>query len=199
MGGGLYEIIDGQHTAIAAATHGAIETLPCLVLDATTVAQRAAAFVGINRDRVPLTPFALYRSRLAAGDEEAVAVGQALEAADCELLESLRYDVDYPAGTVACVSTLLQIVRRGGRPRLARLLKMCKAAGIGPVPSALLKGLEDIVRVPEAPSTEALTAVLLELGGETIVDQANDRRKRGLAKDGNAACAQVILHALEAR
>jgi hypothetical protein len=53
-GGGLYEIIDGQHTAIAAATHGAIETLPCLVLDASTVAQRAAAFVGINRDRVAL-------------------------------------------------------------------------------------------------------------------------------------------------
>lgn len=114
VGDGRYEIIDGQHTAIAAATHGAIETLPCLVLDATTLAQRSRAFVGINRDRIALTPFALYRARLAAEDEEAVAVYEALHRAGCGLEESLRYDREYPAGTVACVATLLQIVRRGG-------------------------------------------------------------------------------------
>jgi hypothetical protein len=197
-GGGLYEIIDGQHTAIAAATHGAIELLPCLVLDATTVAQRSAAFVGINRDRVALTPFALFRARLAAEDEEAVAVKAALEKAGCQLEESLRYMQDYPAGTVACVSTLLQIVRRGGAPRLARLLNICKSAEISPVPSAVLKGLEEIITTPGIATDAQLIEVLLELGGDTIVDKAGERRRLGQAGDQNTACMQVILHALEA-
>lgn len=194
---GLYEVIDGQHTAIAAATHGAIELLPCLVLDAATVAERSAAFVGINRDRIGLTPFALFRARLGAEDPEAVAVQQALEQSGAQLLESLRYDVDYPPGTVACVSTLLQIVRRGGRPRLARLLKIAKAADIGPVPSALLKGLEEVVAGNGSVNDADLIEILSELGGEDLVDRANQRRKMGLAPTVNDAAAQVIWAALD--
>lgn len=196
-GGGRYEIIDGQHTAIAAATHGAIETLPCLVLDAATVAQRSAAFIGINRERVALTPFALFRAQLAAEDEEALAVGQALAAAGVQLVEVLRYDTDYPAGTVACIGTLLQIVRRGGKPRLTRLLRICKEAEIAPVPSAVLKGLEEIIAIPEAPSDADLIAALMELGGDEIVDKANERRRMGKAANTNDGCAQVILASLE--
>lgn len=193
---GQCEVIDGQHTAIAAATHGAIETLPCLVLSATTRAERSAAFVGINRDRVALTPFALYRARLAAQDPEAVAVDAALSAAGAQLLETLRYDVDYPAGTVACVSTLLQIARRGGKARLARVLKIAMAADITPIPSAVLKGLEEIVAARGA-SDDDLTSALSDLGGETLVDKAHERRRLGMAPNANAAAAQVILMALD--
>jgi hypothetical protein len=190
---GRYEVIDGQHTAMAAATHGSIEMLPCIVLTAETRAARSAAFVGINRDRVPLTPYALFRAKLAAEDPEAVAVDEALALSGGELVETLRYDEDYAPGVVACVSTLLQIVRRGGKARLARLLKMAIAAEIGPVPSGLLKGLEEIIRAPGHPPDADLIAKMSDLGGETILDQANERRKRGLASDQASAVAQVLL------
>lgn len=196
-GGGVYEVIDGQHTAIAASTHGAIETLPCLVLDAATRAERSAAFVGINSDRIALTPFALYRARLAAGELEAVAVSEALSASGAQLLESLRYDVDYPAGSLACVSSLLQIVRRGGAPRLSRLLKIAIAAEITPVPSGILKGLEEALSYPDGPTDRQLTSALLELGGDTVIDMAGERRRTGTASSVNQGVMQVLLTACE--
>lgn len=198
-GEGRYEVIDGQHTAIAAATHGSVETLPCLVLDAATLAERARAFVGINTDRVRLTAFALYQARLAAGDDEAVAVGEALARSGARLEESLRYDVDYPVGTVACIGTLQQIVRGGGHARLTRLLKLCIAAEMTPVPSAVLKGLEAIVTMPGGPTDAETLAVLTELGGDTIVDRAAERRKRNLAPTTADAVVQVIMLSLEGR
>ncbi len=196
-GEGRYEVVDGQHTAIAAATHGSIATLPCLVLDADTVAERARAFVGINTDRVRLTPFALYQARLAGGDEEAVAVGGGLAASGAVLVEALQYGADYPVGTVACIATLLQIVRTGGKPRLTRLLKMVIAAELAPVPSAVLKGLERLVTMPGGPTDAQLVAAMTELGGETIVDMARERRKRGRAATTSDAVAQVLMHQLE--
>lgn len=196
-GGGLYKVIDGQHTAIAAATHGAIETLPCLVLDAATVAEQARAFVGINRDRVSLTAYALYRSRLAGEDPEAMAVHEGLQAAGGRLLETVRYYEDYSPGDVACVATLLQIVRRGGKNRLARLMRMIVAAEISPAPSFILKGLEEVVTSPEPPADEQLVRVLKQRGDEEILDMARDRRRQGHAPDMNSAVAQVLLHECE--
>lgn len=191
---GRYEVIDGQHTAMAAATHGSIEMLPCLVLSAETRAARSAAFVGINRDRITLTPYALYRAKLAAEDPEAVAVDEALALSGGTLLEVVPYETEVPVGAVACIATLIQIVRRGGKNRLARLMKMSIAAGIGPVPAGLLKGLNDIVSVSPPLATDAeLTAVLSDLGGDTIDDLARERRRSGVAKDQAAAVAQVIL------
>jgi len=46
------ELIDGQHTAIAAATHPEIATIPVMIVDVDKRAERAAAFIGHNRDRV---------------------------------------------------------------------------------------------------------------------------------------------------
>lgn len=197
VGDGRYEVIDGQHTAIAAATHGGIETLPCLVLDVTTLQERSAAFVGINSDRVSLTPYALYRARLAAQDPGAVAVEEALTASGARLEESLRYDVDYPAGTVACIRTLHLIAKRGGAPQLARLLQICIAASITPVWSDLLKGLEIVVGMKPRPRDDALVEALAAVGGDTISDDAKERKRLGLAPTHADACAQVILKLLE--
>lgn len=60
IGGGRYEVIDGQHTAIAAATHGEILELPCVVTAERSVQERAADFVGLNRDRLTMTPMQVF-------------------------------------------------------------------------------------------------------------------------------------------
>jgi hypothetical protein len=186
-GDGKYEIVDGQHTAIAAVTHGSIESLPCLVLPADTVALKAKAFVGINSDRIALTPFALYRARVAAGDDEAVAVELALSGSGATMLERLQPGQDYPVGTVVCVSTLLQLVRRGGRARVHRLLKIAIDGGIGPIPSALLKGLELITTdkgagVPDA----ALIQALISTDPETLAEEARAHRQVSAANSAEA-------------
>src|SRR6185437_2462885 len=52
---GLF-VIDGQHTAIAAASHPEIQTIPVMVVKAADLRRRAEAFVAHNRDRVAMTP-----------------------------------------------------------------------------------------------------------------------------------------------
>ncbi len=51
---GRRHVLDGQHTAIAAASHPGIKEIPWIVLDAPELLDRARAFIGHNRDRVPL-------------------------------------------------------------------------------------------------------------------------------------------------
>lgn len=192
---GQYEVVDGQHTAIAAATHGAIDMLPCLVLDATTRAERSKAFVGINRDRIALTAFALYRARLIAGEAQAVAVDAALTASGASLREAIRYDEDTPAGTCSCTSTLLLIVRGHGQEILTRALTIARQAEVSPIPAAVLKALADMIAASAA-SDEGLTAALLEHGGEDLVDKANERRRAGAGGDTVAACVAVLTGTL---
>ena len=47
---GGFEVIDGQHTAIAAASHPEIDEIPVMVVETTDMGDRAKAFVGHNRD-----------------------------------------------------------------------------------------------------------------------------------------------------
>jgi hypothetical protein len=44
---------------------------------------------------------------------------------------------------------------------------------------------------------EQLVGALLSLGGETIVDTANQRRRQGLARTATDAVVQVVLNTLE--
>jgi hypothetical protein len=68
------ELIDGQHTAIAAATHPDIAEIPVMIIEAPERADRAGAFISHNRDRVAVTATQLHVAAIAAGDAEAQAV-----------------------------------------------------------------------------------------------------------------------------
>src|SRR6476661_3209145 len=58
--GNSWHIIDGQHTAIAAVTHGGIGEIDVLVVEADESEDRARAFIGHNKDRVPITTTQLF-------------------------------------------------------------------------------------------------------------------------------------------
>lgn len=161
LGSGVYEVVDGQHTAIAAATHGAIDSLPCLILIAPDIATRAADFVGINRQRTGLTPFALFRAAVVAGDPAAVAVSQALAATGATLIESIRNNRDI--GATASATLLMSIAGRKGRVRVERCLRAAIAAGLAPISSATLRLLD----ANAATCDDAQLAELARLGRAT--------------------------------
>lgn len=64
---GFYSIIDGQHRYEAAVTLGDILQLPCWIVNANTKKQ-AETFIDINKNRVAVTPYAIYKASLASGD-----------------------------------------------------------------------------------------------------------------------------------
>ncbi len=182
---GLYEVIDGQHTAIAAATHGAIETLPCVVLTLDHVADRAAAFVEINTNRISLTPFAVHRARVAAGDEIAVGIDQVLADTGFELAETYSSKSLYsakdgqPDNVLTGIGTLHKIVRNGGLPRLRRLLTIARDADWKPLPVQVLKGLDLALWRGTGSRDAELIRNLSMTGPDVLLSRAESVKKKG--------------------
>jgi hypothetical protein len=65
---GLF-VIDGQHTAIAAASHPGIKKIPVMVVHRPDIEDRAAAFVSQNMNRVAMSPLQIFHAQLVAGDK----------------------------------------------------------------------------------------------------------------------------------
>ena len=106
IGGGLH-VIDGQHTAIAAASHPGIETIPVMIVDAPEQVERARAFMGHNRDRVAITTTQLFHAAVAAGDPDAVTVQQICERAGARVLKNPPPNGTYDVGDTVAVKSLL--------------------------------------------------------------------------------------------
>lgn len=65
IGGGRFEVIDGQHRAVAALARGDIHHLPALRARCATVADRARTFAALNTVRVAVTATQRLRAGLA--------------------------------------------------------------------------------------------------------------------------------------
>ena len=196
---GFYEIIDGQHSAIAAATHGSIDQLPCVVLSAPDRAAKAKAFLGINRDRVTLTAFALFRAKVAAGDAVAVDVARSLERVGATRVESLQSipDDDFRIGLTAAVGALTFITRKRGGVRLRRILAIAIKGEALVINDGLIRALDMILERGDAPTDDQLAAGIRSDGAEDMADAAMTRGRSGDRKGRSStdAWVEVILDA----
>jgi hypothetical protein len=162
----VFEVIDGQHTAIAAASNGNIVIIPCLLVPAESLKQKAKSFLGINMAKIGLTSAAIYNAKLAAGDEVATTVQVALNAANCRLLAVPPQSGKYLIGDTMAVGTMGQIAKQKGGTRLKRLLTISKEAGGAPIPSMLLKALD--LALPRDCDPAIAARVTQVLGGQGI-------------------------------
>ena len=62
----VLKVIDGQHTAIACASHPSIELIPVMIVEAADTAVQAAAFVGQNTERLGVTALQIHRAAVVA-------------------------------------------------------------------------------------------------------------------------------------
>lgn len=139
--GGLWELIDGQHRALAALTHGAIQVLPAVIAPAGERADAARAFVALNARRVPITPANALKAAIAAGDPTALIVRGAAEAAGARLLFAPP-GRPFRAGECLAAGALLDLARRIGRAALCGILTTCVAAQLAPIRAEHLTALE---------------------------------------------------------
>jgi len=146
---GALEVIDGQHTAIAAVTHGGINQLPVLIVQAKSHETRANAFVRHNRDRIQVTATQLHNAMVAAGDEDATTVHQVCERAGVKILRNPPPMGKFKPGDTLAVSTIKALVNRryaaGGR----KVLDVCIASGVTPVSAHLIKAVEHLMFAKE--------------------------------------------------
>lgn len=166
--------IDGQHTAIAAASHPGIDKIPVMVVSASDVQLRAASFVGHNRDRIALTPPVIYHGELAAGDPIALLVDRACRSAGVTVLhKSINLRDKQPVGVTIAIGTMKAVGRKRGEEALARVLRVLVAAGRGPI------------------KADEIAAVALILGQEPDSPKIDDRLPKVIASKTTEAWAAM--------
>lgn len=142
---GEWHVIDGQHTAIAAATHGAIEKIPVVVVDVREATKRANAFVGHNRDRLAVTPLQVFHAAVAAGDEEALTVVQVCERAKVRLLQAPPHDGRYAVGDTMALSTIKRLIDKRGAMAARQTLDVLVSARSAPLSADMIKAVAELM------------------------------------------------------
>lgn len=162
---GVYEVVDGQHTAIAAKTNGLVPFLPCLLGRGTTLKEKARGFIGINTERTALTPMAIFNAKVAAQDDEAIAVETAMSRAGVTLLQLPPNNRKYGVGDTVAVGTMLAVARKHGDARLSTVLRVAVLAKAAPVTAMLIKALNEVVPLESTQADrDAIVAALTRQG-----------------------------------
>jgi len=176
----IYEVVDGQHTAIAAATNGNIPFLPCLIMDAETLKEKATGFLGINKHRIALTPAAIYAAQVAAQDEDAISAEVAMSQAGVRLLQFPPPKGDYKVGDSLAVGAIMALAKKHGSGRLTDLLRIAVAAQAAPVSAQVLKALDLALPVNAEPDVVNRITVILRGQGIARLDMiAKSRTPHG--------------------
>lgn len=163
-------VIDGQHTAIAAATHPKIEKIPIMVVDAETVQERAMGFIAHNRDRVAISPQQIYHSAIQAGDVEALEIDRVCTEAGVTVLRNPPTSGKFKAGDTLALGAIKSVVRKFGAPMASAVLRCLVLAGRAPVRSDEMKALLVIVQSTKSP--DDVVAMLKRLPYEDAVAEA---------------------------
>ncbi len=183
-------VVDGQHSAIAAATLK-IKKIPVDVVDAATALDRAEAFVAHNRDRLSMTAFDIHRALVGAGDPHAKDVDRACKEAGVRIIRVISKVIVAKVGDTAAIGLLSQIVKRRGADDAGRILSALVKGGRAPISAAEIAGAEDVMFPADGRdplSMTQLSAVVREMGGDGVI-KCNAKAKTDLTT------AKVVLAA----
>lgn len=191
--GGLFEVIDGQHTAIAAASHGGIEALPCLVTRGKDVTERAADFVSLNRDRLSMTPMQVFFAELAAGDEIVTDVMQGMASAGARILKQPPPFGRYQVGDAVCIAALKRLAAEGGPAYVKRVASICVAAKVAPIKAATVKAIQRLIwgDGPKIPD-QAIIDVLRTYGQDELIHEAITKSKSRDGLNSTKALCEIM-------
>jgi len=142
---GCFDIIDGQHTAIAAATHGGIARIPVIRVEVTAVTDKAKAFLGHNVDRVAMGSLQLFWAAVAAGDETALTVKQVCDRAGARILRLPPPRGVFERGDVIAVGILKRLVGKRSAQKARIVIETCVKGGATPVGADLIRAVDELL------------------------------------------------------
>lgn len=137
-------VTDGQTTAIGAASNPRIDLIPVQVVNMPELERQADAFVGLNRDRVALTPLQLFRASLLAGNPEAQTVLQVARNAGATILYAQRAPGTWRPGETVAIKAIEGLVNRRFARGARETLEVLAKAGLAPIPAHLIRAVEEV-------------------------------------------------------
>jgi hypothetical protein len=180
----IYEVLDGQHTCIGARTHGGITELPCLVVLTRDIVDKAEAFVGLNRDKLAITPLNTFWARITAKEEIATEVLAGVIDAGAKIVKRPPPYGDFSTGEIIAVSTLDSICKKGGRSWVKRVCYAGVECGLAPISASylrafctlLLDGGKNKIDAGYEESLKLIKLTVIHLGADQIERRASMRR-----------------------
>lgn len=191
-------VIDGQHTAIAAATHPKITKIPILVVKASAIEGRAACFVAHNRDRISLSPFQIFHAETASGDKDARAILKIVIDCGASIPRSPLTKGYAKPGQLVSVNETRKIYTNHGGDVLRRVVTLAVKAGLAPIGVTITRALrmilteshfEDVARLSDGALVSAIKAV-----GD--IEPAAVAHGRKIGEGRHRACALLIAGAI---
>jgi hypothetical protein len=140
---GELHLIDGQHTAIVAATLR-VPLIPVFVVEAADTAVRAMAFVGLNRDRVTVNPFHIHRALTAAGDEMAKNIEEACRRSGVRIRMAINQASAVAEGDTAALGYIRGMVKRLGVDMAADGLRILVKAKRAPITAPEIRAVQQV-------------------------------------------------------
>ncbi|WP_442580739.1 hypothetical protein ACSBOB_01680 [Mesorhizobium sp. ASY16-5R] len=136
-------VLDGQHTAIGCASHPDIDVIPVAIVEAPmTVEAQADAFIGINRDRLNVTPLQLHVAAVAAGKDDAVAIERACQRAGVELLRGTPGSGRFKERQTIAITAIGQLIGRRGEDGAVEVLALLRMTGLAPIAAHHIKAVD---------------------------------------------------------
>ena len=168
-------VLDGQHTAIAAASHPSIDKIPIMVVDAEQVSDRAKAFIGHNRDRISVTPTQLHHSAIVANDTEAIEIDAVCKAAGVKILRQAPPKGVFGAGETVALSSIRSLIRARGYEKAKTVLSCLVQAQRAPVRADEMKAIALVLASGNPDATPvSIIAVLKSLPYDAAIKEARD-------------------------
>lgn len=164
----VLKVLDGQHTAIACASHPAIELIPVMIVEAASTTEQAASFVGQNVGHLAVTPLQLHRSALVSQDEDAVTVDQVCSRAGITILATTPKK--YNPGDTVAVSAIRALVDRRGAMKARIVLEVLAKAEFAPVAAPQIKAVELLLTDQEYKDAIAPEDLTEAIGAGKLVD-----------------------------
>ncbi len=174
-------VVDGQHTAIAAASHPKIKKIPVMVVQAFTLKDRASAFIGHNRDRLNVTPMQMFYSAVTAGDEVAVAMKKGMDAVGVTIKRS--NPPVWEIGDTVAAGGIRALAVRKGAAGVERVLSILMNAKRGPLTSGEIKAVQALCYDKDWRNKfddEDLSTVIRSKGVEQWEAEAESKVRKGM-------------------
>lgn len=168
--GGKLHVIDGQHTAIVAATLR-IPLVPVFIVRAEAVDERARAFVGHNTDRITVSSIDVYKALVASGDPKAKEVELAMKQAGVTL-RIVNQSSAINVGDTMAIGTIKRIIKASGFGHAVKVMTVLVDAKRAPIVAAELLAVHELLRQSAIIPKQTLARVIRVDGPEGMIAAA---------------------------
>jgi hypothetical protein len=142
-------VLDGQHTAIACASHPSIETIPVQIVEAATVEEQAEAFIGLNTERLGVTSLQLHQAATVAGDAMALRMEDICRNAGVTILRAAPGSGKFKPHDTVAVQAVGSLILRRGDELAGRVLDVLSRAQLAPITAPHIKAVDLLLTDPE--------------------------------------------------